>query len=169
MIKPLQADAPYPSTNDISPDAFSLKIISPAYASARSELGTVLQYIYHSYFFEKCGYEKIYNTVMSISVCEMIHLRLLGKTVLSLGAAPVYTQYPPDFFNFYSSKYVNYSRNIKTMLEDDIIGEKQAISGYEKMLCKLKNKSVSAVIARIIQDEKIHLSALENLRGELNG
>lgn len=168
MIKPLQADSPYPSTKDITEDAFSLRIISPAYASARSELNTILQYLYHSYFFEKCKKDKIFETVMSISVCEMQHLRLLGKTITALGAAPVYTQYPPDLFSFYSSKYVSYSRSLKNMLEDDIIGEKQAISGYEKMLIRLKNEGVRAIISRILEDERLHLSALENLRCELN-
>ena len=166
MPKPLILQEPYPTTDDISPDAYSLRIISPSYASAYGELNSTLQYIYHSFFFEKNGYEDIANTLISIAIAEMEHLHLLGKTILALGAAPVFTEFPPSRFNFYSAKYVAYSRTLKNMLEDDILGERHAISSYEKMLRCLKNKSVSAIISRIIEDEKLHLATLEKILSE---
>lgn len=169
MIEPLTLDIPFPTTEGISRDAFSLKIISPAYASAQSELNTILQYNYHAGFFERAKEKDISKTLFRISVCEMIHLNLLSKTIAALGAAPVYTRYPPDFFDFYSTKYVSYSRSLKHMLEDDILGEKRAIAGYEKMLVRLKNPGVIKIINRILEDEKLHLKTLENMRPQLQG
>ena len=49
------------------------------------------------------------------------------------------------------------------MLEDDIIGERHAIAGYEKMLKSLKNEQVKAIISRIIEDERLHLATLEKI------
>lgn len=166
MPKPLTLDLPFPSTDKITPDAFSLRIISPAYASPSGELNTVLQYIYHSFFFRKEGYGEIADTLISIAIAEMIHFKLLGETVLALGAAPVYTQYPPSSFNFYSTKYVSYSYKLKDMLEDDIRGERHAIRAYENMLCKLKNPQVYAIIERLVEDERLHLQTLTDI---LNG
>lgn len=166
MPKPLILQEPYPTTEDISPDAYSLRIISPAYAWSYGELNAILQYIYHSFFFGKKGYDDIANTLTSIAIAEMKHLDILGQTILALGAAPVFTEFPPNRFNFYSTKYVAYSRTLKNMLEDDILGERRAISSYEKMLKCLKNKSVSEIIARILEDERLHLATLEKILSE---
>ncbi|MBD5632487.1 MAG: hypothetical protein HDP34_04590 [Clostridia bacterium] len=163
MPKPLIIDEPYPTTEGICPDAYSLRIISPAYASSESELNAILQYIYHSFFFEKQGYEDIANTLTGIAIAEMRHLDLLGATILALGAAPVYARYPATGFNFYSTKYVSYSCTLKNMLEDDIRGERHAISAYENMIKCLKNAQVKAIITRILDDEKLHLAKLEEI------
>lgn len=163
MPKPLTLDLPFPSTEKITHDALALRIISPAYAAPSGELTAVLQYIYHSFFFEKEGYGEIADTLVSIAIAEMIHFRLLGETVLALGAAPVYTQYPPSAFNFYSTKYVSYSCKLKDMLEDDILGERRNIRAYENMLCKLKNPQVYAIIERIVADERLHLKTLTDI------
>ena len=163
MPKPLTLDLPFPTADKITPDALTLRIISPAYAAPQGELTAILQYIYHSFFFKKEGYSEIAETLEAIAIAEMMHFKLLGETVLALGAAPVYTQYPPSSFNFYSTKYVAYSCQLKVMLEDDILGERRAIRAYENMLCRLKNKQVYAIIERIVEDERLHLKTLTDI------
>ncbi|MCH5142476.1 MAG: manganese catalase family protein [Clostridiales bacterium] len=163
MPKPLTLDLPFPSTNNVTPDALTLRIISPEYASPSGELTAILQYIYQSFFFKKDGYNEIADTLESIAIAEMIHFKLLGNTVLALGAAPIYTQYPPSPFNFYSTKYVTYSRTLKDMLADDIRAERHAIRSYENMLLRLKNQQVSAIIERILQDERLHLQTFTQI------
>jgi len=169
MPKSIQVNLPYPTTDGICADAISLRIVSSAYASPESELNAVLQYIYHSMNFERHGYKDIADTLTGIAIAEMHHLKILGSLILALGAQPVYAQYPASGFNFYSAKYVAYSRSLKNMLEDDIIGERHAISGYEKMLKCLKNEQVKEIIARIVQDEKLHLETLEGLLKDFKG
>ena len=163
MPKSIHTNQPYPTTDGICPDAYSLRIVSPAYASNESELNAILQYIYHSVNFEKSGYKEIADTLVGIGIAEMHHLDMLANLILALGAQPVYAQYPSTCFNFYSAKYVAYSRSLKNMLEDDIIGERHAIAGYEKMLKCLKNEQVSAIISRILKDELLHLEKLESI------
>ena len=169
MPKPLTLSEPFPSTKDISADALSLRIISPSYASPQGELNTILQYIYHSFFFRKCGYEDVAEKLVSIAVAEMKHLEILGETILALGASPVYCRYPNAGFDYYSTKYVAYSRSLRYMLEDDIIGEKHAIAEYSCMLKKLKNQSVADIITRIRADEVLHLETLQNILCNFKG
>ena len=169
MPKALCVDLPYPTTEGICPNALSLKIISPAYATSTGELNATLQYVYHSFFFSKKSYENYADALLSIAVAEMHHLDLLGETILALGAAPVYTRYPPNGYDFYSGKYVAYGRSLKEMLENDIMGERHAICGYEKMLRYLKNEKVKAIVSRIILDEKLHLETLEKMLCEFKG
>lgn len=167
MPEPLIADAPYPSLDGLSHDPFSSRIISAAYATPSGELNATLQYVYHSLNFAHCGYKKFADTLMRIAVAEMTHLDLLGEALITMGTQPVYTFQPPSQFNFYSAKFVAYSRSLVNMIEDDIVGEKHAIYGYERMLCRLKDGTLKALIVRIIEDEKLHLAALKKILDEL--
>lgn len=163
MPQPLTLNEDFPTTEGICPDAYSLAVISPAYASPTGELNAILQYFYHFFNFNKQGYAEYANTLERIAIAEMLHLELLGKTITALGAQPIYCQNPPTAFNFYSAKYVTYSRNLVNMLEDDIIGEKQAISQYTKMLTRLKNEQIKSIIERILGDEMLHLEKLKEI------
>lgn len=163
MSKPLIVDKAYPTTDNLTRDAASLCIISPAYASSESELNSTLQYVYHSICFSKSGREDIAEVLISIAIAEMLHLELLGKTLYCLGAAPVYARFPASRFDFYSAKYVSYSRTLHDMLEDDLIGERHAIAGYEKMLKNLRNGQCADIISRISEDERLHAEKLESI------
>lgn len=169
MPKPLILSQPYPSSKELADDAYSLRIISPAYASSTGELNASLQYVYHSFFFEKCGYKDVAEKLVSIAVAEMQHLKILGQAILALGAPPMYCRNPSTGFDFYSAKYVAYSRSLKFMLEDDILGEKQAIFDYNKILKKLKNAQVKKIVSRIRDDEILHLETLQNILGSFKG
>lgn len=163
MPSPLTENKPFPTTDGLCPDAFTLRIISPAYAAPTGELNAILQYLYHYYHFNACGYKKFAETIESIAISEMIHLKLLGEVITALGASPVYTFNPPTMFNFYSAKFVSYSRSLVCMAEDDVRAEKQAIHDYERMLRVLKNAKIKEIIERILEDERLHLAAFEDI------
>ncbi|MDE7453898.1 MAG: manganese catalase family protein [Clostridia bacterium] len=163
MAKPLTLQAEFPTTEGLTPDSYSLAVISPAYASPTGELNTILQYFYHYFNFDRCGYKDYARTIESIAIAEMLHLEILGKTIMALGAQPIYCQNPPTAFCFYSAKYVTYSRNLIHMIEDDIMAEKRAISLYSRMLTRLKNEQLKDIISRILQDEQLHLEKFQEI------
>lgn len=163
MARPLTTDKEFPTTEGLCPDAYSLAVISPAYASPTGELNAILQYFYHYFNFDKQGYKEYARDLEGIAIAEMLHLELLGKTIMALGAQPIYCQNPPTAFNFYSAKYVTYSRNLVNMIEDDIISERRAIASYNKMLTRLKDDKVKSIISRILEDEKLHLDKLNEI------
>ena len=167
MPKPLTLQAEFPTTEGLCPDAYSLAVISPAYASSTGELNAILQYFYHFFNFDKQGYKQYASDLESIAIAEMLHLELLGKTIIALGAQPIYCQNPPTAFNFYSAKYVTYSHNLVNMLEDDIMGERRAIAQYTKMLCRLKNQQLKDIISCILEDEKLHYEKLKEILASL--
>lgn len=161
MPKALIAEGSYPSLSGLTRDPVSAKIISVAYATSYGELNATLQYIYHSINFSCHGDEARAQLLKSIAISEMMHLDLLGEALIHLGEQPVYSYSPPAQYNFYSTKYVAYSRTLRNMLEDDIMGEKYAIYGYERMLPRLKNSILRTLICRILEDEHLHLEALQ--------
>ena len=162
MPKPLIADAPYPKLNDLTSDPYAARVLSAAYATSSGELNASLQYIYHSINFS-CKNDSVRGELLkSIAIAEMIHINLLGEALMRLGSAPVYAFSPPAHYNFYSTKFVAYSRSLRNMIEDDIMGEKYAIYGYERMLPRLKNDTLRALICRILEDEQLHVDALKS-------
>ena len=168
MSKPLTLNEPFPTTEGLCPDAYSLAVISPAYSSSTGELNAILQYFYHFFNFEHQGCSEYAETLERIAIAEMLHLKLLGETIIALGAQPIYCQYPPTAYNFYSAKFVSYSRNLVNMIEDDIMSEKHAICQYSRMLKRLKNEQVKLIVSRILADEKLHLAALKDILNKLN-
>lgn len=162
MPKPLIAEGTYPSLKDLHCDPYAARIISSAYATSAGELNATLQYIYHSISFLTKGDEKRAELLKSIAIAEMMHLHMLGEALARLGSPPVYSFSPPAQFNFYSAKFVAYSRSLRNMVEDDIMGEKYAIYGYERMLPRLKNDTLRTLICRILEDEHLHVEALKS-------
>ena len=163
MIKPIAVDIPYPNTECIQPDYESAVIISSAYAGLHGELSAVLQYVYHHYFFDYCQNEEIADVLIGISITEMRHFEMLGKTLFKLGVDPVFSWRPPSRANWFNTSSISYSKTTQKMLMDDITGELSAISEYEKMLMKLKNEQVQALISRILLDEELHVKVLRGL------
>lgn len=158
-MKPLILDLPYPQIT-ATPDRRSGQIISFAYASSDGELNATLQYVFHSMIFKPTD-KAASDTLESIAVAEMIHLRLLGDAMLSLGVTPLYTTTPHG--SYYNTCSVARSINPQKMLMDNLKGELQAIAEYQKMLYVLTNEQVAALIERIILDEKLHVEKLKEL------
>ncbi len=168
MPKALAVDLPYPSTENLTKDAASARIISPAYADRTSEMTAILQYVFQSVIFSGLGMQENAQTLQAIAIAEMHHLDLLGEMLLGLGTTPVFSAQPPYPFRFYSAANVSYATSPQRMLMDDIRGEKQAIRDYESMVRRLDNEQVAAVISRIILDEELHLEKLTKMLEELS-
>ena len=163
----LKADLPYPSLDGIANDCRALRVVSPAYAGREGELTATLQYVYQSILLGEKGYGELSRLLLDIAITEMHHIEILGSLITRLGAPPVFTACPPYPVGFYSASCVNYAKSPDAMIAADIRGERGAIDCYESILGTLCDEKVRAVISRIIEDEKVHLAALERAREEL--
>lgn len=165
--KTCASDVAYPSLEGVEEDAATLKIISSAYAGEEGELKAVLQYIYQHILFDNMGCKSYAAILRKIAIAEMKHLEILGELILKLGALPVYSYLPPYPINYYSARSVSYAKTPQKMILDDIAAEQCAIDAYTKMLCRLKNEQVAAVIQRIRMDETEHLATFKCIFNEL--
>lgn len=157
----IKVQLPYPSVEKFLPDCQSAHLIAPAYCGIHGELDAILQYVYHSFYFNKLGDKETAERLMGIAMCEMEHFELLGSAILQLGMSPTFTREPEFSSGFYNSASICYSKTPVKMLIDDITGEMVAVSEYEKMCQKIKNEDLSALIKRIILDEQLHIKALK--------
>lgn len=163
-----QSELPYPSLDGIGEDYHTLRIVSPAYAGREGELKAILQYVYQSVLFGERGMKETATALIRIAVCEMHHLEILAKLICKLGAPPVFTACPPYPVSYYSSQSVCYVREPLQMIRADICAEENAINCYSNMLRRIDNPPVVEVIARIIEDEKIHLTDFQTILQQLS-
>ena len=157
----IKVQLPYPSVDGLLEDFKSACVIAPSYCGIHGELDAILQYVYHSFYFNKLGDKETAGTLMGIAMCEMEHFELLGSALLKLGVDPMFTKQPCIRSGVYNTCYISYSKSPVKMLIDDITGEMVAIDEYEKMCEKLQEEDVSALIKRIMLDEQVHIKVLK--------
>jgi len=163
----MEQRAEYPSLDGIEENLEYLRAVSPAYAGRASEMTAILQYVFQGIVLGETGKTAQAKTMMRIAADEMHHLEILGTLICKLGASPVFTRCPPYPVGFYCASAVNYTKDLKNMIEADLCGEETAIAGYEQMLKRIKDERVCAVISRIVEDEKRHIVLLKAMLDDL--
>ena len=166
---PLSSDTTNFRIDELTKDLRSARIISPAYATYKSELAAILLYTYQSFVFGYQNRQDIAKQLEEISIQEMHHFELLGQMLIRLGVTPIYTAYPPFRDNYFNTRRIPYTTNQIMMIKCDIEGEKQAIQGYKQMINTLTNPIVKEVIEHILSEEEEHLIILTNILNELEG
>lgn len=160
-MKPCIVDLPYPSLDGIECDIASAEIIYGAYSGLKGEITAILTYSYeHIMFKEVCA--EIAETLMGIGLAEMKHLDILGTILKKSGALPTYRT-SLYYGTYYDASFVPVSYTPEKMILDAISGELSAIRDYERMIEKLENEKIAAVLERIVLDEKLHLSVLKEI------
>ena len=153
-----QSNKPYPRPRVEKESIHYAKLHLENYAGDISEDTAIHLYLYQ-YLIMNNQNQEFANAISHIAKVEMHHLRLLGETIKLLGLKPVYkTISKTNKLIPWNSLNVNYSVNLKEMLEIDIKSEEQAIEGYRRNLSMINDKYVCELITRIIEDEEIHIS-----------
>lgn len=151
---------PYPAIQICAPNLTYAQMLSTPFASAKSELNTVTQYIYFNWVLEQnCA--EISQLFLQISKVEMHHLNLLGQLITALGGNPVYRSYPYNRPIFWNSGMLQYQCNTEKALHLSIAGEQDAIESYRHLSKLIQDSNVTAVLQRIILDEEVHIQLFQ--------
>ena len=161
MLKELSR-VPYPKVENIKPDHYFGKMLYDAYSGSKSELTTILSYVFE--YLTNGDYEEVVTFLKMISKQEMKHLDLLGEILVSLELEPYYMS---TYGNKWCSDNVrtNFS-SLEEMLSCNIESEKGAIKEYQHLMKIAQNESIKAVLARIIMDEENHVQIFEMLKAK---
>lgn len=147
-----RAEGDYPEVDEAF-EPLEAKKLQNVYSGRESELTAILQYAFQSYISDDEEAKALFE---GIGITEMTHHEMLGTAIHNLGGYPVMggRNYP------WNGSFVNYANDLKRMVEIDIKGEEQAIIDYEKTILVLKNEQAKALVARIIEDEELHVKLL---------
>lgn len=132
------------------------------YSGRMGETTAILQYIYQYYILDKT-HPDIAHALEQIAIVEMRHHALLGKVIYQAGVDPIIASRTC----FWSGSNLNYTKSVTQILSGNIHAEKLAIANYRRTLHQISNKSLYALVERIIQDEECHISVFEQLLDNL--
>ena len=164
----VKLDIPYPEVRVEEENSYYADLLSQDYAGGVSETTASLLYSYQHFNTFKDNKE-FSEIIEEISITEMTHLELLGKTIKLLGKEPIYKTCNAitEECVMWSATNVNYDDNIKDMLRTNIRGEKAAIKNYSEHKRLIKDKYIKELLSRIILDEKRHIEIFEMLLEKL--
>lgn len=166
-VKPIMMELPYPEIQVREKNQSYANMLSVDYCGAISELSAITQYINNEnrLALQMCSIAK---TILGIAMAEMIHLQKLGELIILLGGNPDFVARQNDGRQrMWTPQYVNISDNPREMMLAGIDAEKQAIDQYWMHIKRIDDNYVTAVLARIIQDEEYHIMLLQALLKEL--
>ncbi len=158
----------YPEIKVERPNLEYAKLLLQDYAGTVSEDTAVHLYMYQ-HLLQNEKWEEFAEALEDIAIVEMHHLEILGKLILKLGLNPIYATVDSSNDNviYWTSENVDYTDDIKKMLQVDIQAETLAIEQYELHKEMMDDKYIRAIIDRIIQDEKEHLKIFKELYNKL--
>ena len=148
---------PYPKIKVEKKSRDHARILSHLYASNEGELTAILQYTYETFVVSN---EEISKIIKEISIVEMHHLEILGKTIELLGVTPVFE----SANHYWNTDYIYYDKDLKTILDINIEEEKHAIQNYQMVLNVMEDIYIKEMIKRILEDEYLHLEIFMRLR-----
>ena len=164
MILNCLVNKPYPKIKVEKKSKQVSDILSYLYASNEGELTAILQYSYETFLIKE---EEIRSIIKQISIVEMHHLEILGKTIDLLGFNPYFGEVCKNKINYWNGDFVYYDTDLKTMLGINIEEEKNAIKNYQMALNVIDDIYVKESIKRILEDEYLHLEIFMKLRQNL--
>jgi len=156
---PTSAEGAYPEVMITTKDRNTANILQNLYCDCNSETEAVLGYIYQYYITQPME-EDIAEIFEKISITEMRHHELLGKTIVKLGGVPYYVNGRNMPFRI---SCINPTRNLKEILRNNIKDEERAIENYERAIDRIDNESIKDLLKRIIEDEQVHLKTLQTV------
>ncbi|AZV56907.1 ferritin-like domain-containing protein [Clostridium sp. AWRP] len=158
---------PYPKLRVERTNIGYANILLKDYAGEVSEFTAVSLYVYQ-HMVSEGRFEDYAKVIGGISMAEMKHLELIGKTIKLLGIKPIYinSACPPG--QLWTPAYVNFITFIKAMLLEDIKSEKKAIKNYKYHISIIRDRYIQELIERIIMDEELHLKLLTELYKKYN-
>ena len=161
MNKIISVNLPYPTYDEVKEDKRMATFLREIYAGGHGELKSVLQYIYHYFYFKKLGDVQSAEVVLGIAQSELKHVEILGDLLLKFGLDPVFALSPWGLNCRFVSD-VSYSKTAEKMIYDDIASEMASINEYEKLLNVISDQRLKALLKRITLDEELHIKALKD-------
>ncbi len=157
-------DVPYPEIKVEQKDVELAKEILNLYAGEISEDTAVHNYVFQMLIMSEDQNRK--KIIKEIAITEMKHLEILGLLIKELGLTPFYVGVKNNTTKWWSGEYVNYEKEWKKILLDNIGLEELAIQNYQKVIEKTKDEHVRHILKRIILDERLHIEIFSKLYSE---
>ncbi|MDD7148104.1 MAG: ferritin-like domain-containing protein [Lachnospiraceae bacterium] len=161
-VSPLRQPFPYPPMQVREKNQYYADLLTVDYCGSVSEMTAIMQYL-HGQNYLSCSQCPKAAVILGIAMAEMIHLQKLGQMILLLGGRLDYSVRTCSGPMFWTPQYVNFAEREDEILSVNIDGERAAINQYRKHMSMIGDDCVTALLARIIQDEEYHIMLLQEM------
>ena len=156
----VKSKLPYPEIKDAQLCRKTVAVLKNLMSGQESELTAVLQYFYQSSV-SKDIEEEISNVLEEISIVEMMHMEMLSHAIVDFGGEP---RYESGMGQTFCANCVDYTGQLRKMLDTNIAGEQKAIENYKRAVDMVDNTSLRELFLRIIEDEKLHIKIFNHIK-----
>jgi bacterioferritin len=156
------SDKPYPNIEVSGENVDYAVYLLNDYAGLLSELTAITSYSFLNLILDD-EYQEIKDTYLGIAIVEMRHLHMLGEMIKKLGVLPRYYARETNQITMWNSNYVSGETDMKTTLLNSIKNEEAGIVQYQKRIELIDDENIKVVLARIVLDEEVHVSLLQDL------
>lgn len=148
----------YTPITNASCDCRTIRILKSLLSGRLGEFTGVSTYLYQHFVINTLN-SALANSLSQIAIQEMRHMELLGNAIISFGGNPRFTngQGTP-----WSSRFVNYTQNQQSFLQNNIRAEEMAIASYENAISQVTNESLKQLFREIIEDERRHIRIFQS-------
>lgn len=160
------ASEPYPKIEVSKPNLRYAHILSQDFASAKGEMTAIFEYLYQHWILGNIDSE-FAKLLARIAVVEMHHLDILGQLIVLLGGTPQCASIQHNRPIVWNGGMMNYTKQLKDMLTFNLYLEQSAIDAYTAHARGIEDPNVSAILLRIVQDERIHLQIFQDTMATL--
>lgn len=157
-----QDSAPYPPIRVSGKNLDYAEAMLGNIGSCNSEMSAVSLYFYNSIVTEG-PFAEVSGCFHKISIVEMHHLEMYGRLAMLLGADPRLWSCQSGRRVYWSPGCNRYPDHIDALLENAIQGENDAVRKYQAQTEWIQDVHITAVLNRIILDEKIHIRIFRQL------
>ena len=131
-------------------------LLSNNFASTFSETTAIMQYNHQKWALAASNL-KLSQTLGHIAMVEMKHLDFLGQLIVLLGGSPQYIAVNKNRPTYWNSRMIFADTTLPSVLQRNIQSEQYAIDAYQNQISLIQDEFVTAILARIILDEQVHL------------
>lgn len=161
-VKMAVVSEPYPPIKVEGKNRHYADLLSVDFTGAVSEFTAVTQYVNHEIRLKE-NYCNIAETVLSISISEMMHMDILGELIVLLGSSLTYNAYYCKKKHLWTPKYVEYKKTPRDMILSDIKAEEGAIAQYKDHIKRISDVYITNILKRIIKDEEHHINLFNEI------
>lgn len=127
-----------------------------------SEMSAIALYLYNNLITGECNKE-LSECFHKISIIEMKHLRIFGKLACLLGEEPRLWTVSGRSKLYWNPGYNQYPQRIPALLKNILNAELAAVEKYENQIAHIQDPAITAILQRIVLDEKLHVSIFEKM------
>ena len=148
----------------ITQNNYYYNLLKDMYSGEFSETASLLQFLYFSYTLSDFENEFV-PLLYSIAQDDLEHHTMLGECLIKLGGDAKYIN--SNSIAFGTTK-LEYTKNIKNMLEYGIEFKERSLINYKTILNKVAEKEIKNILELIICDEQKHKDILMGLLQKYN-